>query len=282
MSGSGISNMNMNMNMNMGFAGIAESTGTPTRIRFNTADYRKLIPTPIPPLEPVPRPQFPQNWEADLHSYIYLDAFILSNPGWFAAMLTPVGVPPFSLQNELVAILNMSPDRDDRFLEIIHQHDAEGAISYYLGMLMIDPARHPSTNLLIRAARRIGEHVTMKLKGHFMLPRPSQLCPAIVPMIDPPVTPSFPAGHALQARLITLCLQAAWPGPQRQTLLDYLAARIGENRVIAGLHYPIDITAGVKVANALFLLLNPPPPTSGPPPPPTPFQQLIAQAATEG
>jgi acid phosphatase (class A) len=272
----------MNMNMNMGFAGVAEPTGAPTRIRFNTADYRKLIPTPIPPLEPPVLPQFPQNWDADLRSYIYLDAFILGNPGWFPAMVAAAGPPPAAggYQNQLVQILNMSPDRDDRFLEIIHQHDAEGSISYYLGMLMIDPARHPHTNLLIRAARRIGEHVTMKLKGHFMIPRPSQLCPAITPMIDPPVTPAFPAGHALQARLITLCLRAAWPGPQRQTLLDYLAHRIGENRIIAGIHYPIDITAGVAVANALFLLLNPPPP-AGPPPPPTLFQQLIAQAAAE-
>jgi len=103
-------------------------------------------------------------------------------------------------------------------------------------------------------ARRIGELVTMVLKGVHMHPRPSQLCPALVPMIDPPMTPSFPAGHALQSRLITLTLKEARPGAD--DLLDYLAQRIGENRVIAGIHFVRDIDAGVAVANACYPLMK--------------------------
>ena len=130
---------------------------------------------------------------------------------------------------------------------------------------MIDPARHPKTYLLIRVARRIGELVTMILKNEpdpvgrpgYRFPRPSQFCPAIVPMIDPPVTPSFPAGHALEATLIALALKDAWAtalaGQQsRRDMLDYLAFRIGENRIIAGLHFPSDIRAGNAVAVALY------------------------------
>jgi acid phosphatase (class A) len=172
-----------------------------------------------------------------------------------------------TLNAQLAAMLNRAPDRDDRFAEIIHQHDAEGAISYFLGMLMIDPARHPKTYLLIRVARRIGELVTMTLKNQpdpaqpgYMVPRPSQICPAIVPMIDPPVTPSFPAGHALEATSIALCLKQAWAqgagNAIRISLLDYLAVRLGENRVIAGLHFPLDIAAGNAVAAACFPLMN--------------------------
>jgi acid phosphatase (class A) len=76
-------------------------------------------------------------------------------------------------------------------------------------------------------------------------------------MIDPPVTPSFPAGHALEATLIALALKDAWasvlPGQQpRSDMLDYLAFRIGENRVIAGLHFPLDIAAGNAVAVACY------------------------------
>jgi len=39
-------------------------------------------------------------------------------------------------------------------------------------------------------------------------------------------------------------------------MLDYLADRIGRNRIIAGLHYPLDHAAGVNVADALFNMLN--------------------------
>ena len=119
-----------------------------------------------------PPPVFPRNWDPDLRSYVYLNEFV-SRPAWPAdltalrGVATGVGFPtatPAILDAQLGATLNASPDREDRFAEIIHQHDAEGAISYFLGMLMIDPARHPKTYLLIRVARRIGELVTMILK----------------------------------------------------------------------------------------------------------------------
>ena len=153
-------------------------------------------------------------------------------------------------------------------------------------MLAIDPARHPKTYLLIRVTRRIGELVTMILKnepdpvGHpgFRLPRPSQFCPAIVPMIDPPMTPSFPAGHALEATLIALALKDAWAAPatgpgrqSRRDMLDYLAFRIGENRIIAGLHFPLDIAAGNAVAGACYPMM-----LAGPQ-----FAQLVIDARAE-
>ncbi len=267
----GALNMNMNMNMNMN---APSASGASTRVRFNTADFRKLIPNQTPPLGvPSPLPTYPQNWDADLRTYFYLDEFIetyhdpskhvagTTQPpdfSWFWRLPPRAGTPPplATIDAELMVMLNMAPDREDRFLEIIDQHDAEGAIGYFLGMLMIDPSHYPNTYLLIRAARRIGELASMCLKGYFMFPRPSQVCPAIVPMIDPPMTPSFPAGHAIQARLIALCLEDLRPGnTQRTALLDYLARRIADNRVIAGLHYPIDITAGFAVADECHVML---------------------------
>lgn len=271
----GVSNMNMNMNMNMGAAGLGLPSVAPTQVRFNTADYRKLVQNPPQwPLAVNPVPLFPSNWDPDLRSNVYLNEFVLGNPTWvtqLTAVAAGIGLPTATgpiLEAQLLAVLNAAPDRDDRFAEIIHQHDAEGAISYFLGMLMIDPARHPKTYLLIRVARRVGELVTMVLKNQplpvaqpsYMVPRPSQFCPAIVPMIDPPVTPAFPAGHALQATLIARCLIEAWAQvPLRQSrvdLLNYLAHRIGENRIIAGLHFPKDIDAGNAVALACYPLMD--------------------------
>jgi acid phosphatase (class A) len=194
-------------------------------------------------------------------------------------LVSPHLLSQADLTTQVQRVLDAAPDREDRFLEIIDQHDAEGAIGYFLGMLMIDPNRMPATNLLIRVARRIGEHVVMCLKGEepgFRCPRPSQLCSAIVPMIDPPATPSFPAGHSLQARLIAECLKAATPPIRPLHLIDDLADRIGENRVIAGVHFPKDDLVGKAVGSWIYTALLQPTTANVPK-----FKALLAAATTE-
>ncbi len=96
----------------------------------------------------------------------------------------------------------------------------------------------------------------MCLKEKYRVARPSQVCPAIVPMVDPPVTPSFPSGHALQSQLISNCLKAAGRPLTQRNLLFELAQRVAENRVIAGLHYPLDNLAGFTAADSCFTLLE--------------------------
>ena len=149
----------------------------------------------------------------------------------------------------------MSDEREERFLEIVDQ-DGEGVLKYWLAMLMIDAASAPATYQLIRVARRVGEVVVMCLKDHYREARPSQVCPAIVPLLGPPVHPSFPAGHALQSHLISRCLyEAGWAGNQREMLFD-LSRRISQNRVIAGVHYEADIEAGFTAAEECFKILR--------------------------
>ena len=75
-------------------------------------------------------------------------------------------------------------------------------------------------------------------------------------MVDPPITPSFPAGHALQGHLISKLIEAAdRPFVQRE-MLYALSQRVAENRIIAGLHYPLDNEAGVIAANLVFNMLT--------------------------
>jgi hypothetical protein len=274
--------MNMNMNMNMALA-MSASGGRALRPRFNSDLESRLVdvtqPDNLVPATPPKYPRFHTFWDADLHACVYLDEFLRavndasSTNDWRndyknAALASGANVPPIDmgqhdLGGQVLRILELALEREDRFAEIIDQDDADGAINYWLGMLKIDPARHPYTFLMVHVARRIGEQVSMCLKGAFACPRPSQLCPAITPMIDPPVTPSFPAGHALQSYLISYMLAysltklpghntpqtnyAAATGP----LFD-LAARVSENRVVAGIHYPVDIDAGRAVAIRAF------------------------------
>jgi membrane-associated phospholipid phosphatase len=193
------------------------------------------------------------------------------------ANLPPQEMMQADLGDEVMAILELALEREARFAEIIDQDDGDGSINYWLGMLKIDPARHPNTFLMVHLGRRVGEHVAMCLKYDFKSPRPPQLCPAITPMIDPPATPSYPAGHAVQSYLISLLLAYSFSDeagntnlPQHNQIaasstvpqflanpptgpLFRLADRVAWNRVNAGIHFPTDIRAGQAVAFQTFI-----------------------------
>lgn len=272
----GKSNMNMNMNMNMGMTPAVLEASVGALVRFNSQEFRKLMRPDQFPAEPRPEHlaayeaaqravngvRFREYWDAELRAYVYLNEFVGGTPGWLEQLINVIGKKGLHdrLQREkgaqLREILDVADNREERFSEVLDQHTAEGSIKYWLGMLMIDPASAPATYQLIRAARRIGELAAMCLKQHYREARPSQICPLIVPMVDPPVTPSFPSGHALQARLISLCLAAAGRPPGQPDLLFELSRRIAENRVIAGLHYPLDNEAGEVAAEACFTLMQ--------------------------
>jgi hypothetical protein len=291
------------LNVNVGLT-TANSVGgmspsSSTRPRYNTPTLTKLIDTSDHKLltPDVARKKLPRSneyWDADVQSYMYLHEFISANPEWMQNLQDIAKKEKPSqqmdrdrLRSEIGTILDLAPEREERFLEIIDQDNGDGALNYWLGMLQVNPARHPATYLMIRVGRRIGEHVVMCLKGFFGSPRPSQVCPAIVPMIDPPGTPSFPAGHAVQAYLISYLLAYSLPkipqqyrgnghdnekkdlsdedfdkylGTEKGVLFD-LAERVSINRVVAGVHFMTDIIAGKEVGKECFRLLTKAPST---------------------
>jgi len=254
-------------------------TGRP---RYNSQVMTRFIDTSEPMIKPL-APNIAQKrsvrcnqyWDADLQSYMYLQNFVNADPGWMDKLTATAlangtqsqRMDPEQLDREMRQILDLAPEREERFAEIMDQDDADGATNYWFGMLQISPSSHPAAYLMVRVGRRIGEHVVMCLKGFFRSPRPSQLSPAIVPMIDPPSTPSFPAGHAVQAYLISYLLAYSLPKlPQQYTpeenldaasgVLFDLAERVSVNRIVAGLHYPADIIAGRAVGIACFKALT--------------------------
>ncbi len=259
-------NANANANANAGL----RVEGLSAAVRYNSQELRKVVNSgffPFPADEKFQEAQdaanskkFRKNWDAELRASVYLNEFITRNPDWLTILVGVTAPLHTKLQNEkgheLLRVLEAAGDREERFSEIIDQHEGDGVIKYWLGMLMVDAASAPATYLLIRVARRIGEIVVMCLKDHYREARPSQVCPGIVPMIDPPITPSFPAGHALQSHLISKCLyEAERPRDQREMLFE-LSKRVAENRSIAGLHYYCDNEAGVLAANRCFDMMR--------------------------
>ncbi len=84
--------------------------------------------------------------------------------------------------------------------------------------------------------------------------------PGIQPIINARRFAAFPSGHATEAFVVARMLQMV-TGQSRvganqqptalETQLQRLAARISNNRVIAGVHFPIDATAGRLVAETV-------------------------------
>ena len=82
--------------------------------------------------------------------------------------------------------------------------------------------------------------------------RPYQIDKSIQPLnISTAETPSYPAGHAYQALLVSSYLSKKYP--EKKELFDQLARQCDNCRVRAGLHYKSD----GEFSRKLFYLLNP-------------------------
>jgi membrane-associated phospholipid phosphatase len=103
--------------------------------------------------------------------------------------------------------------------------------------------------------------ITMHYKYRFNRPRPTQVVPGFMSPILHGGHASYPSGHSTQAhvfaalltKVIPHCLDNPTPtgGSTIAQSLAVLAGRIARNREIAGLHYPSDTAAGVKLAGAI-------------------------------
>ena len=181
-----------------------------------------------------------------------------------------------NVQGEIVGLVTAaSNERADTLAEILSQSNE--FISYFLNMMTARPGAYPATTKVLSIAGLVGTFVAMYFKNLYGRPRPSQLCPALLPPIEIPGHASFPSGHSAQAHLMALCMNDVFNGlPQQSTMVDdlwTLADCIARNREIAGLHYPSDTAAGVAFAYWTHYLLS----GAGQ----THYQQTVAAAAGE-
>ncbi|MEM1505547.1 phosphatase PAP2 family protein [Domibacillus sp. 8LH] len=98
---------------------------------------------------------------------------------------------------------------------------------------------------------------TNPAKEHFNYPRPfrwsstSIVVPALVPAInpDPSKDGGFPSGHTNAAYLTAYAM--AYAVPERYQELLTRASELGNNRIVAGMHSPLDVIGGRTMATAL-------------------------------
>ena len=164
--------------------------------------------------------------------------------------------------------------RDERMEEILVQQT--DIMSFYGSLHYLDGASTHYSLLLLESLLRLGTTLEMPIKMWIDAPRPSAFTSYGQPIIQTPTHASYPSGHATEAFAIATVLYAlaAVPnvGEQKRgaaknfnaatafapppagvepTLLMRLAARIAENRTVAGVHYPLDSFAGAAMGIAI-------------------------------
>jgi membrane-associated phospholipid phosphatase len=205
---------------------------------------------------PLPFP-FGRSWTAEWLAWGALEQFS-ALPGWRAAIT--VGAPAAPTAAEFTALVRMAEDeRADALNEIVAQ--ADDFLRDFVQLLAATPTSRPATYRLLHIASLIALFAAQYVKRLHNRPRPAQLSPGLRPPVPLPGHAAYPSGHAAQAQLMALCVQAALPaaiGAQLGPALLALAARVARNREIAGLHWPTDTAAGVQLAGDMFgVLTNP-------------------------
>ena len=79
--------------------------------------------------------------------------------------------------------------------------------------------------------------------------RPSQVDPRLTTVIENPESPSYPSEHAAIAAAAATVLTYLYPAQQPQ--LDQLVSEDVQSRLVAGVEYPSDVDAGLKLGREI-------------------------------
>lgn len=147
--------------------------------------------------------------------------------------------------------------RKDRFEEVLAQMEFPWPL--WVAALNLQPGRHRHTIEMIGQALGFATAVYHRSKQELACLRPADRSPLVQPIIATPEHGSLPSGHATESYLVATLLPALLgqsPHSPLAIYLDRLAAQIAHNRVIAGVHFPVDSQAGraLGIALARYLL----------------------------
>jgi hypothetical protein len=209
-------------------------------------------------------PDFPISyWNTDMLAQLAILEFVRLD--WCKEIEENVAYFKKEKREELFALPNVTAEINSLRMHITGEHRAAARAEiiqqdqnfqlYWLQAMMMSQSSHPATFLLLKIAARVGEIVMIHYKHKYRRPRPSQICPAMLPLLEVPGHASFPSGHSLLAHLTSNCLVglASWAEPT----LTALANRVARNRELAGLHYESDSIAGCQLARVLYDRLLP-------------------------
>lgn len=173
-----------------------------------------------------------------------------------ALKLTSTGAVTFTLDpaasayggtlDQIGKVQRAAIEREDRLPEILSQSD--DLWSFFRVVLGINSSASPLLEEVLSVAWQWATPLVMSLKNEVAAFRPVQIAPSVLPVIPTPAHGSLPSGHAtmavLTAEILAQLLFKGDPAHARVKQLDRLARRIAFNRVVAGVHFPVDSAVG--------------------------------------
>jgi acid phosphatase (class A) len=103
----------------------------------------------------------------------------------------------------------------------------------------------PRTAALLAQATVDLNSVSETAKANYKRPRPYVADPTIHPVLKAEKSASYPSGHAVRGIVWATLLSEMFP--EHKDDLMKLGKQYGDDRVIAGMHYPSDVIAGQKL-----------------------------------
>lgn len=189
---------------------------------------------------------------------------------WQSAITVPP--PPAgdsdSTLDDIEAIRSKLSNKEElpgRYLEI--QAETKSFVGIFENILHYNSHSHPLTADLVATVVTIGWDVAQFYKEKYGRVRPSVIDPTIKPLIRIPGHASYPSGHSTQAHLVADALSHLIRDFDESydpkfknvrkfaTPLRAAAARVGENREWAGVHYASDTKAGEDLAEDIWDLV---------------------------
>ena len=120
-----------------------------------------------------------------------------------------------------------------------------------------NPQNLPATDTLFRKVTREATQISSVPKEKWHRVRPPIDNPDIHPCVPLEKTGSFPSGHATRGIVWAAVVAEIFPDDREKIMAR--GKLIGDDRVLAGMHYPTDVAAGQKLGAAIAqkLLDNP-------------------------
>lgn len=203
------------------------------------------------------------DWDSDYEVLVEQETYFLPQVWGQLVRLKP---PPADAWGECVAVGKAAQLRvPERIAEIKAQAGDWRSVVFPVASKLPDapqaitdwPGAKPNTWSMLRLALwelQPGLYFQKKLINRA---RPDKTCSGLpAPVVPTPGHPAYPAGHAAQAFVAATLLGTLFPDEPAisKALLD-AAARVADNRVVAGIHFPSDCEAGRELAMKLATLL---------------------------
>jgi acid phosphatase (class A) len=173
-----------------------------------------------------------------------------------ATLLPPPPAPESNTQKaDLSAVLSAQESRTEQQAERAVKDNSTSLFRIADGLFgdQFTPEKLPKVTVFYNHV--IGDTVAIlaSTKDVWNRPRPFAISADVHAIGELPTSGSYPSGHATRGQLTAIILSNMVP--EKSTQLFARGREYGENRVVAGVHFPSDIEAGRLSATAIAAVL---------------------------